>query len=206
MPLIWWSTIISPISQIQFYKKKNFLHFNSFIIFVIFIYLLIFTDGIKPFSYYAVFVTTLIIRDKAYKSENIQNAASKIEYYQTPEGKPDTPEDINVKLIDYSKVNITWTAPARPNGIIENYVIEIEHHDIDKDRLISNHIKCEDSSTSIKNIGADNINDNSGNNQKPVKPPNNNNNKIDPNGGKYIHTYIFWLIWRNFFFTFHKFF
>ena len=150
-----------------------------------------FTDGIKPFSYYAVFVTTLIIRDKAYSSENIQNAASKIEYYQTPEGKPDTPEDINVKSIDYSKVNITWTAPARPNGIIENYVIEIEHHDIDKDRLISNHIKCEDSSTSIKNIGADNINDNSGNNQKPVKPPNNNNNKIDPNGGKYIHTYIF---------------
>ena len=66
-------------------------------------------------------------------------------------------------------------------------MIEIEHHDVDKDRLISNHIKCEDS-TGIKNINAENINDNSGNknNQnKPEKTPNNNNdkNKIDPISG-----------------------
>ena len=63
-------------------------------------------------------------------------------------------------------------------------MIEIEHHDVDKDRLISNHIKCEDS-TGIKNINAENINDNKNNQNKPEKTPNNNNdkNKIDPISG-----------------------
>ena len=42
----------------------------------------IITEGIKPFSYYAVFVRTLIVRDKAYNSEDIQSAASEIGVYR----------------------------------------------------------------------------------------------------------------------------
>ena len=101
-------------------------------------------EGIKPFSYYAIFVSTLIIRDTNYQSEDIQSAASEIKYYQTPEGYPDPPENVVIKPVSSSSVNISWQAPEHPNGIIEQYVITIVHHRVNKKKLIDQRPYCND--------------------------------------------------------------
>ena len=92
-------------------------------------------DGIKPFSYYAIFVTTLIIRQGIEGSADIKSAASDIRYFQTPPGRPEAPEDLQVTPVNYSTVNITWTEPKAPNGIIATYKIEVKHHKVNIDRL-----------------------------------------------------------------------
>ena len=73
-------------------------------------------DGIKPFSYYAIFVTTLIVRQGIQGGQDIKSAASEIVYFQTPPSHPEAPEDLQVNSVNYSTVNITWTEPKRPNG------------------------------------------------------------------------------------------
>jgi hypothetical protein len=73
-------------------------------------------DGIKPFSHYAIFVTTLIVRQGIQGGQDIKSAASEIVYFQTPPSHPEAPEDLQVNSVNYSTVNITWTEPKRPNG------------------------------------------------------------------------------------------
>lgn len=111
------------------------------------------TEGIKPFSHYAVFVSTLIIRDNIYGSEDIQNAASEIQYFATPEGYPNPPQNIGTATINSSAVNITWQPPDRPNGIIEHYEITVEHHRANRERLIRNRDYCMDKDRMIKPNG-----------------------------------------------------
>ena len=78
-------------------------------------------DGIKPFSYYAIFVTTLIVRQGIQGGQDIKSAASEIVYFQTPPSHPEAPEDLQVNSVNYSTVNITWTEPKRPNGKFKSH-------------------------------------------------------------------------------------
>ena len=101
-------------------------------------------DGIKPYSYYAIFVTTLIIREGIEGGEDIKSAASEIVYFHTPEATPDPPQNIVVKDLSYSKVNITWQPPVNPNGVITEYQVEIVHHEANTERLIDMKHYCND--------------------------------------------------------------
>ena len=96
----------------------------------------IITDGIKPYSYYAIFVTTLIIREGIAGGEDIKSAASKIHYFHTPEDTPDPPQDVKVISETYSKVNITWQPPQNPNGVIAEYHVEVVHHEANIKRFV----------------------------------------------------------------------
>lgn len=100
------------------------------------------TDGIKPYTYYAVFVTTLIIREGVQGGESIEGAQSEVVYVLTPEDIPSKPEDILVTPISYSSVNISWTAPLDPNGIIDHYLIEVELQKVDTTRLLDVKLYC----------------------------------------------------------------
>ena len=104
----------------------------------------IITDGIKPYSYYAIFVTTLIIREGIKGGEDIKSAASEIVYFHTPEDTPDPPQNIKVKDLTYSKVNITWQPPENPNGVITEYKVEVIYHQANTERLINIGYKCDD--------------------------------------------------------------
>jgi hypothetical protein len=101
-------------------------------------------DGIKPFSYYAIFVTTLIVRQGIQGGQDIKSAASEIVYFQTPPSHPEAPEDLQVNSVNYSTVNITWTEPKRPNGIIKTYKIEVKHHKVNIDKVLTTMPYCDE--------------------------------------------------------------
>lgn len=105
----------------------------------------IITDKIKPYSYYAVFVTTLLIRSNIdEKAKDIKSAASEIVYFQTPEANPDPVQDIKVNSVNFSTVNISWTEPSSPNGVIHEYIITVEHHSPAIERLMKLRPYCDD--------------------------------------------------------------
>ena len=87
-------------------------------------------DGIKPFSYYAIFVTTLIVRQGIQGGQDIKSAASEIVYFQTPPSHPEAPEDLQVNSVNYSTVNITWTEPKRPNGKFKSRYNQFRIHSV----------------------------------------------------------------------------
>ncbi len=71
---------------------------------------------VSPFTHYAVFVSTLIIKEGIAASSGVEGAESDIVYVLTPEDFPDSPRDVSVSHLNYSSVNITWIPPLNPNG------------------------------------------------------------------------------------------
>ena len=80
---------------------------------------------VRLYTYYAIFVTTLIVKEVS-GSANIDGAQSDIVYVLSPEDFPSTPVEIMFSKFNYSAINVTWTAPEAPNGIVDHYELILE--------------------------------------------------------------------------------
>lgn len=80
---------------------------------------------VRPYTYYAIFVTTLIVKEVA-GSSGIGGAQSDIVYVLSPEDFPSVPRDLRFNKFNYSTINLTWSPPDSPNGIIDHYELIME--------------------------------------------------------------------------------
>ncbi|QQP39861.1 Receptor protein-tyrosine kinase, partial [Caligus rogercresseyi] len=80
--------------------------------------------GLQPYTYYAFYVATLMIRDIANR-HNIDGAQSDIQYIRTLESKPSQIAKLDYEKIDYSSIKILWKPPKSPNGPISHYEMNI---------------------------------------------------------------------------------
>ena len=80
---------------------------------------------VRPYTYYAIFVTTLIVKEVA-GSAGIDGAQSDIVYVLSPEDFPSMPHELKFSKFNYSAINATWSAPEAPNGIIDHYELILE--------------------------------------------------------------------------------
>ena len=80
---------------------------------------------VRPYTYYAIFVTTLIVKEVS-GSAGIDGAQSDIVYVLSPEDFPSMPYNLKFGKFNYSAINVTWSAPEAPNGIIDHYEIILE--------------------------------------------------------------------------------
>ena len=87
----------------------------------------------EPFTYYAVFVKTMITRDS---NSNVEGAESDIGYVLTMEGTPTPPQDVKVDHLNFTCVNVTWLPPEHPNGIIDYYEVIWEPIEINVKRIM----------------------------------------------------------------------
>ena len=80
---------------------------------------------VRPYTYYAIFVTTLIVKEVA-GSSGIDGAQSDIVYVLSPEDYPSPPLDLDLTKLNYSSINLTWSPPQAPNGVIDHYELVME--------------------------------------------------------------------------------
>jgi hypothetical protein len=80
---------------------------------------------VRPYTYYAIFVTTLIVKEVA-GSAGIDGAQSDIVYVLSPEDFPSVPFDLKFIKFNYSTINLTWSPPESPNGKIDHYDLIME--------------------------------------------------------------------------------
>jgi hypothetical protein len=80
---------------------------------------------VRPYTYYAIFVTTLIVKEVA-GSSGIDGAQSDIVYILSPEDYPSSPLDLDLNKFNYSTINLTWSPPQAPNGVIDHYDLVME--------------------------------------------------------------------------------
>ena len=67
----------------------------------------------KPYSYYALFISTLLVRDKEYVGDGgIRGAESDIDYFLTQPDFPAPVQDLEVDKINYTTLNFTWKPPS----------------------------------------------------------------------------------------------
>ena len=66
----------------------------------------------KPYSYYALFISTLLVRDQAYVGDGVRGAESDIVYYLTEPFFPEAVQSLHVDKINYTTLNFTWTPPS----------------------------------------------------------------------------------------------
>ncbi|XP_071744037.1 insulin receptor isoform X2 [Lepeophtheirus salmonis] len=90
---------------------------------------------LQPYTYYALYVATLMIRDIANR-HNIQGAQSDILYIQTLESKPSKLGKYEIEKLSYSSVKIIWEPPLKPNGIITHYEMNITREIMDHNRIM----------------------------------------------------------------------
>ena len=88
----------------------------------------------KPYTYYAVFVTTMILKE--HNMKDIGGAESEIVYVLTPESDPSYPINIGLKQLNFSSINITWSPPVHPNGIIDHYEIYLKYQKQNTERIL----------------------------------------------------------------------
>ncbi len=77
---------------------------------------------VEPYTYYALYVSTLLMR-RYLGEDGIRGAESDMIYFLTHETFPGPPRNIIVEKTNYSSLNITWSPPASPNGIIDHYEV-----------------------------------------------------------------------------------
>ena len=70
--------------------------------------------------------------------QDIEGAQSDIIYFRTLEYTPSKPQDIKVHRFKDSprKIQIDWTPPDSPNGVIDHYEIEMKLRQIDEERIM----------------------------------------------------------------------
>ena len=70
--------------------------------------------------------------------QDIEGAQSDIIYFRTLEYTPSKPQDIKVHRFKDSprKIQIDWTPPVSPNGVIDHYEIEMKLRQIDEERIM----------------------------------------------------------------------
>ncbi len=86
---------------------------------------------VRPYTYYAIFVTTLIVREVT-GSSGIDGAQSDIFYVLSPEDYPSPPHGLTFNKFNYSTINLTWSPPESPNGIIDHYELTMELKEVRK--------------------------------------------------------------------------
>lgn len=96
---------------------------------------------VEPFTYYAFFISTLLLKEYS-GSQGVEGAESDIHYFQTPEDIPGLPESVNVIKINHSSINVTWSPPTVPNGIIDHYEVVLEFHKINPTRILGSRPYC----------------------------------------------------------------
>eukprot|EP00095_Tigriopus_kingsejongensis_P011344 maker-scaffold383_size189472-snap-gene-0.28 protein:Tk11344 transcript:maker-scaffold383_size189472-snap-gene-0.28-mRNA-1 annotation:"insulin receptor-2" len=80
---------------------------------------------VEPFTYYGVFVTTLLLRE--YEgTKTIRGAQSKIMYIQAAVYFPTEPRDVHIVGVNHTALNVTWLPPLSPNGEIDHYEVVVE--------------------------------------------------------------------------------
>ena len=95
----------------------------------------LFLSPLLPYSYYAIFISTLLVKEYA-GSEGVEGAESDIIYFHTPEDIPKPPTEVRVRKTSYSSFNLTWEPPEVPNGIIDHYEIVLTLNEINAARLM----------------------------------------------------------------------
>jgi len=86
---------------------------------------------VRPYTYYAIFVTTLIVKEVA-GSSGIEGAQSDIVYVLSPEDFPSVPHDLKFNKYNFSTISLAWSTPEAPNGIIDHYELVLEMKEVSK--------------------------------------------------------------------------
>ena len=111
----------------------------------------VFVTPLDPYTHYAFFVTTMLMREFGGKDlkmlyacspcsfllhpvsdseDRVHGAESDIVYHLTDEDYPDPPQSIEVEKTNYSSLSISWLPPKSPNGIIDHYDIVFQYKKI----------------------------------------------------------------------------
>lgn len=83
-----------------------------------------FLDNLSPFSTYAFYIKSYISKGddgSASQSDTISDSTSDMMYFETLSDDPDGFRFLKVTPIDYQTINLNWTKPKSPNGILAMY-------------------------------------------------------------------------------------
>ena len=78
----------------------------------------------KPYTPYAIYVTTVMEKQLAGKATGAQ---SDIAYARTNESNPSPVTNLKAHSPSSNKLEISWKRPLKPHGVIEQYYIEISY-------------------------------------------------------------------------------
>lgn len=78
----------------------------------------------KPYTPYAIYVTTVMEKQLAGKATGAQ---SEIEYARTNESNPSPVINVKAESPSPNILDISWSRPVKPHGVIEQYYVEISY-------------------------------------------------------------------------------
>jgi len=91
---------------------------------------LTYIPALKPYTPYAVYVTTVMEKQLAGE---LTGAQSDIVYARTKESNPSPVTNVKAQSPSPNSLEISWSRPDKPNGVIDQYYVEISYLGTGKD-------------------------------------------------------------------------